>query len=107
MAVFDKAHRAVHLPGDRRVAFVLQRRYTVWLVVVIALPIAVAWLRVLAFGIHSAFAPVAGITASSPSGMPRGFPVWIRWTHYANVLSIFAHAQRPFHPHGPSAALLE
>ncbi|MDQ2680810.1 MAG: molybdopterin-dependent oxidoreductase [Candidatus Eremiobacteraeota bacterium] len=87
MPSFDKAHRAVHVPDDRRVVFRLQPRYVVWLVVVIAIPIALAWLQVLAFGIHSASSPIAGITTLGQT--PRGFPVWIRWTHFANIVFLF------------------
>lgn len=88
MAVFDEAHRRVHVPDDRRMALVLRRRYIILFVLVIAVPVLLAWLQVLMLGIHSANAPVAGITAGAP-GEPRGFPVWIRWTHFANVLFLF------------------
>ncbi len=89
MIRFDEAHRRVHAPADRRLVFILRRPYIAWLAVVIAVPIVLAWLQVLVLGIHSAFAPVAGITAAAPSGEPRGFPVWIRWTHFANLLFLF------------------
>lgn len=89
MVRFDAAHKRVHLPDDRRLAFILRRRYIIWLVVLIAVPMVLAWMQVLAFGIHSAFAPVAGITGNLPGGVPRGFPVWIRWTHFANLLFLF------------------
>ncbi|MEO6835902.1 MAG: molybdopterin-dependent oxidoreductase [Candidatus Tumulicola sp.] len=89
MIRFDEAHRRVHLPDDRRSAVVLRRRYIIWLVAVVAIPIALAWVQVLAFGIHSAFSPVAGITSSLPNGAPRGFPAWIRWTHFANFFFLF------------------
>ena len=89
MIRFDEAHQRVHFPADRRMVVVLRRRYLVWLIVIIVLPVALAWLQVLTFGIHSAFAPVAGITASGPNGAPRGFPVWIRWTHFANFFFMF------------------
>lgn len=68
---------------------VLRRRYLIWLVVIVVVPITLAWAQVWAFGIHSASAPVAGITASSAGGEPRGFPVWIRWTHFANLIFLF------------------
>ncbi len=68
---------------------ILRRRYIIWLVVVVAVPIVLAWSQVLVLGIHSASAPLAGITASTPNGEPRGFPVWIRWTHYANLFFLF------------------
>lgn len=89
MFVFDEAHRKFHVPTDRRMAAVLRRPYIIWLVIVVALPILLAWLQLLAFGIHSASVPVAGITASAANGEPRGFPVWIRWTHFANLFFIF------------------
>jgi len=89
MPTFDKAHRAVHAPDDRRVVFLVRRRYIVWAVVAIIVPLAAAWFQVLAFGIHSAVSPVAGITVAAPGGAPRGFPVWIRWTHFANILFLF------------------
>lgn len=68
---------------------ILGRRYVIWLVAVAAVPILLAWLQVLVLGIHSASSPVAGITAGAPNGGPRGFPVWIRWTHYANLFFLF------------------
>jgi sulfoxide reductase catalytic subunit YedY len=89
MIHFDEARKRVHLPDDRRMVAILRRRYLIWLVVLIIIPIALAWVQVLAFGIHSAFAPVAGITGNAPNGVPRGFPVWIRWTHFANLLFLF------------------
>ena len=89
MTHFDEAHRRVHVPDDQRMVVVLRRRYLIWLVVVVAVPILFACLQVLTFGIHSAFAPVAGITASASNGEPRGFPVWIRWTHFANLFFLF------------------
>jgi methionine sulfoxide reductase catalytic subunit len=85
MISFDEAHRAVHVPDDRRLVLILRRRYVIWLVVVIAVPMLLAWLQVLVFGIHSALAPVASTGGSEP----RGFPVWIRWTHYANLFFLF------------------
>ena len=68
---------------------ILRRRYIIWLVVLIAVPILLAWMHVLELGMHSVFAPVAGITGNGPGGSPRGFPVWIRWTHFANLLFLF------------------
>jgi DMSO/TMAO reductase YedYZ molybdopterin-dependent catalytic subunit/thiosulfate reductase cytochrome b subunit len=89
MVYFDDAHRRVHLPDDRRVVIILRRRYIIWLIVVVAIPIGLAWLQLLSFGIHSAWSPVAGITGSEPNGAPRGFPAWIRWTHFANLFFLF------------------
>lgn len=89
MVHFDEPHKRVHLPDDRRMVAVLRRRYLIWLIVLIIIPVVLAWTQVLAFGIHSAFSPVAGITGNGPNGAPRGFPVWIRWTHFANVLFLF------------------
>lgn len=81
----EAARRAFHVPEDRRMVFILRRRYVIWLAVVIAVPILLAWLQVLVFGIHSGSATGASTSGSAPDGEPRGFPVWIRWTHYANL----------------------
>ncbi|MGA8533758.1 MAG: molybdopterin-dependent oxidoreductase [Candidatus Tumulicola sp.] len=89
MFVFDEAHRKVHFPDDRRLVVIMSRRPIIWLAVVVCVPILLAWLQVLVLGIHSASAPVGGITVIAPNGEPRGFPVWIRWTHFANLLFIF------------------
>ena len=89
MFVFDEARRRVHVPDDRRMVVILRRQYIIWLVVVAAVPILLAWLQVLVLGIHSASSPVAGITVGAPNGIPRGFPIWIRWTHYANLFFLF------------------
>jgi DMSO/TMAO reductase YedYZ molybdopterin-dependent catalytic subunit/thiosulfate reductase cytochrome b subunit len=82
MIAFDEAHRKLHVPDDRRMVVILSRRYILWLIVVVAVPILLAWLQVLIFGIHPGSAPVE-------SGEPRGFPVWIRWTHFANLFFLF------------------
>lgn len=89
MIHFDAAHRKVHFPDDRRMVAVLQRRFVIWLVIVVIVPVLLAWAQVLAFGIQSASAPVAGVTAIGLHGAPRGFPVWIRWTHFANIFFLF------------------
>lgn len=89
MFVFDEARRRVHVPEDRRLVAILRRRYIIWIVIVVAVPMAIAWLQVLVFGSHSALAPVAGITAGAPNGVGRGFPIWIRWTHFANLFFLF------------------
>ncbi len=89
MVRFDDAHERVHLPNDRRTVAILRRRYVIWLIAFIAIPIALAWLQLLTLGIHSASSPVAVVTAGASSGAPRGFPIWIRWTHYANLFFLF------------------
>ena len=89
MIHFDEAHRRVHVPDDRRMVVILRRRYIIWLVVAVSVPIMLAWLQVLVLGIHSASAPAASITAGAANGAPRGFPVWIRWTHFANLFFLF------------------
>lgn len=68
-------------------AFVLQRKYAASLVAIVAVPIAIAWLQVFVFGIHPA--PVDGITTVAAGHTGRGFPLWIRWTHFANILFLF------------------
>jgi len=47
MIAFDEAHRRVHVPDDRRMVVILLRPYIIWLVIVVAVPILLAWLQVL------------------------------------------------------------
>jgi len=82
---FDKLHKALHFPDDRRFVVVLKRRYLVWLIVAIAVPILLAWLQTMVFGVPDSPAPATTHDGSPP----RGFPVWIRWTHFANFLFLF------------------
>jgi sulfoxide reductase catalytic subunit YedY len=88
MPHFDEAHRKVHVPDDRRVVAVLSRPSLIWLVIIVGLPILLAWLQVLTFGMHSTSTPVNSITIGA-HGIARGFPVWIRWTHFANLFFLF------------------
>jgi DMSO/TMAO reductase YedYZ molybdopterin-dependent catalytic subunit/thiosulfate reductase cytochrome b subunit len=85
MIAFSEAQRKLHVPDDRRMVVILSRRYLVWLVVILAVPILLAWLQILAFGTHPGPAPVV----TTGGGEPRGFPVWIRWTHFANLFFLF------------------
>ncbi len=60
-------------------------RCIIWLAVMIAVPIVLAWLQVLIFGIHSKLAPLDNVPAVTASGAQSGFPIWVRWTHFATL----------------------
>jgi len=85
MSAFE-AHRAVHVPEDRRAAFILRRAHLVGILVILIVPVALAWLQVLIFGMASAAAPISSLAATGIGHAARGFPGWIRWTHFANVV---------------------
>lgn len=77
------AHRRPERRSGRRLVFIVQRRYLVWLAVAVAIPIAAAWIQFVAFGIP---AEPSAIVSGAPA---QGFPGWIRWTHYADIVFLF------------------
>jgi sulfoxide reductase catalytic subunit YedY len=87
MIPFDDAHRAVHYPPDRR--FRIWMRPSVWaiLVALVLVPLIVAWIQSAMFGMPY-IAPSSASIEGAVSG-PHGFPVWIRWTHFFNMIFLF------------------
>lgn len=76
----------MHFPDDRRIVFALRRPYWIWLAVVVVVPLGAAWLQFAMFGIHPQAATIA-------AGAGRGFPIWIRWTHFSTILFLFLIAR--------------
>ena len=74
--------------------------------VLILLPVAVAWIHYLAVGL-----PEVPVIPQQPPELANdrdGFPAWLRITHYVNFLFIIlAPPQRTIHSDGPSSTLLE
>ena len=74
--------------------------------VLILLPVAVAWIHYLAVGL-----PEVPVIPQQPPELANdrdGFPAWLRITHYVNFLFIILPPpQRTIHSDGPSSTLLE
>jgi methionine sulfoxide reductase catalytic subunit len=87
MIPFDKAHREVHYPDDRQFR-IWMRPSALWLLsAIVVTPIVAAWVQGALFGLTHIAANAAGIEGAA-SG-PHGFPAWIRWSHFFNLLFVF------------------
>jgi len=91
MPKFSQAHRAIHFPEDRAFHIWISRPAIVSLCAIIAIPILLAWLQYLFFGL----APVPldySIDPSQPPS-PHGFPAWLRLTHLFNFFFLMMLAR--------------
>jgi len=84
MISFDAAHKAVHCPPDRRFRIWLRPSVVGAVLVLIGLPVLVAWGQAAVFGLPY-IPPVLPYGQSSATG-PHGFPVWVRYCHFFNFL---------------------
>ena len=84
MIKFDAAHKAVHYPPDRRFRVWLKPSVVGTLLVLVGLPVLIAWGQAAVFGLPY-IQPVLPYSQSSVAG-PHGFPVWVRYCHFFNFL---------------------
>ncbi|GMV94872.1 MAG: hypothetical protein AMXMBFR82_46500 [Candidatus Hydrogenedentota bacterium] len=91
MPKFNHAHRAIHFPEDRAFHIWISRSTIVSLCAIIAIPILLAWLQYLLFGL----APVPLDYSIDPSlpPSPHGFPAWLRLTHLFNFFFLMMLAR--------------
>ncbi len=87
MIPFDDAHRAVHYPPDRRFRIWIRPSIVIFLIALALIPLTLAWIQHAFFGLPY-IAPSSASLEGSPSG-PHGFPVWIRWGHFSNLIFLF------------------
>lgn len=87
MIRFDEAHRKVHYPDDRRFRIWLRPSAVVILLLVIFIPMAVAWTQRAIFGLPH-ITPSPASVEGAVTG-PHGFPAWIRWSHFFNMFFLF------------------
>ena len=89
MRAFSGAHRAVHFPPDRRFRIRIRSKEALVVGLVLMIPITIAWIQFLFFGLPS-------VSFSPPrimSGEPHGFPAWIRLTHFVNFFFLMLLAR--------------
>jgi len=80
----DLTHQKVYYPEDRRHRLWISPRFVCVLLAVILIAFAAAWIQRLAFEVP--YIPInQGLDQGKISG-PHGFPGWIRWTHFFNLL---------------------
>ena len=84
MINFDAAHKAVHYPPDRRFRIRLRPSVVGAVLVLVGLPVLIAWGQAAVFGLPY-IQPVLPYSQSSATG-PHGFPVWVRYCHFFNFL---------------------
>lgn len=85
MIPFDAAHRAVHYPPDRRFRIWIRPSVIVILALIVLIPLILAWGQNLLFGLPHI--PVMPEFNEGMASGPHGFPAWIRWSHFFNMLS--------------------
>ncbi len=87
MIPFDDAHRAVHYPPDRRFRIWIRPSILILLIVLALAPLAAAWIQHAIAGLPY-ISPTSASLEGAASG-PHGFPVWIRWSHFFNLIFLF------------------
>ena len=87
MISFDAAHRAVHYPKDRRFRIWIRPSVLAILIVLCLIPLVWAWIQGAVYGLPY-IAPNTASAQGLASG-PHGFPAWIRWSHFFNMLFLF------------------
>ena len=87
MISFDKAHRAVHYPDDRRFRVWIRRSVLLLLLALVVGPVVLAWVQHAAWGLPY-ITPKPASDLGTATG-PHGFPFWIRWSHFFNMFFLF------------------
>jgi len=73
-------------PDDRRLHFWIRPSILAILLIVAVIPLVVAWLQYLVFGLPGV--PASPHTLPHVASAPHGFPAWLRITHYVNFFFI-------------------
>jgi thiosulfate reductase cytochrome b subunit len=91
MPTFDNTHRAIHFPEDRSLHVWMSRSTVTLICVVVAIPILLAWLQYLIFGLP--LEPSKYLVDPSLPPNPHGFPAWLRLTHLFNFFFLMLLAR--------------
>jgi methionine sulfoxide reductase catalytic subunit len=84
MIPFDAAHKAVHYPPDRRFRIWIRPSFIAGAVVLILVPLLLAWGQAAIFGMP--YIPPVPQFSQTSAPAPHGFPLWIRYAHFFNFL---------------------
>ena len=87
MVDFDAAHKAVHYPPDRRFRVWISRPFLIGIGLSVLALLAVAWVQRAVFGLP--IIPTPHNFGVIPTSGPHGFPSWVRWSHFYNMLFLF------------------
>jgi methionine sulfoxide reductase catalytic subunit len=91
MPVFNDAERAVHYPPDRSLHVWLSRPAVIVVCAIAAIPILLAWLQWLIYGMPPETMTYAVDLSAPPD--PHGFPAWLRLTHFFNFFFLMMLAR--------------
>ncbi|MBV8438220.1 MAG: cytochrome b/b6 domain-containing protein [Silvibacterium sp.] len=86
MISFDAEHMAVHFPADRRVRLWIRPSILIGAGTVLAAFVFAAWIEVAVGGLPY-IPPVPQIDPNNFAG-PHGFPWWVRYCHFFNLLFV-------------------
>lgn len=78
---FTLAEKEVHDPSDKRVFVAISRYILVIFGIILVGSVGIAWLQYLLAGLP---ADPATLTLLSTATDPKGFPVWLRFSHWIN-----------------------
>ena len=86
MIAFDAAHAAVHYPADRRFRIWIRPSVVKFVIILLLLPVAAAWLQ---FGI-AGLPEIVQVPQVSPDNFsgPHGFPLWVRYCHFFTPIHV-------------------
>jgi methionine sulfoxide reductase catalytic subunit len=86
MIWFDAAHAAVHYPPDRRFRVWIRPSFLIAAAVLALLPVLTAWIELFLVGLPY----IPGSPQIYPDNLagPHGFPLWVRYCHFFNVLFV-------------------
>lgn len=91
MRKFDQAHQQVHFPEDRKFHVWMSRTTIVLICCAVVIPILLAWLQYLTFGLPPETADYFVDPVAPPN--PHGFPAWLRLTHLFNFFFLILLAR--------------
>lgn len=87
MIAFNEAHKPVYYPPDRRFRIWISRRALLILCIIVLIPLAIAWIQAAVSGLP--YIPPSAAGQEGVASGPHGFPAWIRWSHFFNMIFLF------------------
>ncbi|MGH7688312.1 MAG: cytochrome b/b6 domain-containing protein, partial [Gemmatimonadaceae bacterium] len=83
MIAFDAAHEAVHVPVDRRFRIWIRPSLLVGIGAIVVAVLAASWIQFALSGL-----PVIPPAVPIDAAAPHGFPIWVRYCHFFNLLFV-------------------
>ena len=84
MVHFDAAHRAVHVPEDRRFRIWVRPSIIIGIAAVVIAVFTAAWMELAVEGLPT----VPEVPQLTNTAGPHGFPLWVRYCHFFNIFFV-------------------